>query len=117
MPIHIADPNITPESLPKVSEEYLVFYSSIVDGQMWCPDCLAVEELVERTFSSEDAPSALIVYAGDRPTWKSPSNIFRTGPFAVQCVPSIVKIQNGKEVGRLVDQGEIIPGLANFVHS
>ncbi|KAJ4485750.1 hypothetical protein J3R30DRAFT_3441649 [Lentinula aciculospora] len=117
MPIHVADSSTTAESLSEVSDEYLIFYSSVVDGQMWCPDCLAVEELVKDIFSSADAPSALIVYTGDRPTWKSPSNIFRSGPFGVQCVPTIVKVQNGKEVGRLIDQGEIIPGLANFVHS
>ncbi|KAJ3789258.1 hypothetical protein GGU10DRAFT_305476 [Lentinula aff. detonsa] len=117
MPIHIADPTTTPESLAKASEEYLIFYSSIVNGEMWCPDCLAVEDLVKNTFSSEDAPSALIIYTGDRPTWKSPSNVFRSGPFGVQCVPSIVKIQNGKEVTRLVDQGEIIPGLGHLVQS
>ncbi|KAJ3829395.1 hypothetical protein F5880DRAFT_454722 [Lentinula raphanica] len=117
MPIYTADSATTPESLTKASEDFLIFYSSIVNGQMWCPDCLAVEDLVKNTFSSEDAPSALIVYAGDRPTWKSPTNPFRSGPLAVQCVPTIVKIQNGKEVGRLVDQGEIKPGLASFVQS
>lgn len=43
-------------------------YLSLPSGLKDLQDCLAVEELVERTFSSEDAPSALIVYAGDRPT-------------------------------------------------
>jgi len=107
--------NTIPDSLT-ASEEYLIFYSSIVNGRLWCPDCNAVDGLVKSTFSSEDAPSALIIYVGDRPTWKSPSNVFRGEPFKIQSVPTILKIQNGKEVGRLVDN-EITPGLANFIRS
>jgi len=107
--------NTIPDSLT-ASEEYLIFYSSIVNGRLWCPDCNAVDGLVKSTFSSEDAPSALIIYVGDRPTWKSPSNVFRGEPFKIQSVPTILKIQNGKEVGRLVDS-EITPGLANFIRS
>ncbi|KAF5388580.1 hypothetical protein D9757_004724 [Collybiopsis confluens] len=115
MPLHAADSTTTtPESLCDASEQYLIFYSSIVGLQMWCPDCRNVEDLVKRTFEGDDAPSALIVYTGDFPTWKSPSNVFRGRPWVIQSVPTIVKIQNGKEVERLVDS-EITPGLARFV--
>ncbi|KIK70624.1 hypothetical protein GYMLUDRAFT_235060 [Collybiopsis luxurians FD-317 M1] len=136
MPLHVAPTDTTPESLTNASEQYLIFYSSIVGSQMWCPDCLNVEELVENTFSPEGAPTAQIVYVGDRPTsvnayvenvlpltvqaqtfrWKSPSNVFRGNPWTIQSVPTIVKIENGKEVKRLVDS-EITPGLTNFIRS
>ncbi|KAE9409108.1 hypothetical protein BT96DRAFT_984851 [Gymnopus androsaceus JB14] len=108
--------NTIPDSLT-ASEEYLIFYSSIVNGRLWCPDCNAVDGLVKSTFSSEDAPSALIIYVGDRPTSvEIPVKCFQGGTFKIQSVPTILKIQNGKEVGRLVDS-EITPGLANFIRS
>ncbi|KAF9074905.1 hypothetical protein BDP27DRAFT_1287038 [Rhodocollybia butyracea] len=117
MPLQVADSNGAPPSLTKASEsEYLIFYSSIVNGRLWCPDCIAVEELVKDTFSSDGSPSALIIYVGDRSTWKSPSNTLRGEPWRVQSVPTIMKVKNGKEVKRLVDS-EITSGLTNFIKS
>lgn len=37
MPLRITQEPTEPESLKTVKEEYLIFYSSIVDGQSWCP--------------------------------------------------------------------------------
>ncbi|KIK07244.1 hypothetical protein K443DRAFT_87470 [Laccaria amethystina LaAM-08-1] len=81
--------------------KFLIFYSSIVDGQLWCPDCRHVEQLVNDTLLSSDL-DAVIVYVGDQP-WK------------VSSVPTIIRLRDGKEEGRLVDQ-DIKGGLADFIH-
>ncbi|TFK41829.1 hypothetical protein BDQ12DRAFT_677228 [Crucibulum laeve] len=113
MPLYTADGSIDPHTLKRVPEQFLVFYSSIVDGKLWCPDCVAIEELVKTTFGP-DGPSALIVYVGDRSQWKSPSNIYRGEPWKLTSVPTIIKLKDGKEEARLVDD-EIAPRLAAFV--
>ncbi|KAK7058541.1 hypothetical protein VNI00_002177 [Paramarasmius palmivorus] len=96
------------------SDGYVIFYSSIVNDQLWCPDCRDVEAPVREAFSAPDAPSAVIVYVGDRPTWKSPTNAFRGEPWKVTSIPTIVKLTDGKEQDRLVES-EIIPKLKVFV--
>lgn len=37
MPIYIADSSIDHLSLQTVPEKFVIFYSSVVDGQLWCP--------------------------------------------------------------------------------
>ncbi|TFK77441.1 hypothetical protein BDN72DRAFT_43697 [Pluteus cervinus] len=103
-----------PTSLSTVSEEYLIFYSSIVDGRLWCPDCRAVEEDVRNVFDGSDDPPALIVYVGDKSSWKPSSNPFRGAPWNITSIPTIVKVKDGKEIGRLVEL-EVKPGLAEFI--
>ncbi|KAH8120025.1 hypothetical protein DFH11DRAFT_26863 [Phellopilus nigrolimitatus] len=81
-------------SLAEAKTDFLVFYSS-VDGsnQMWCPDCRRVENAVRHTFDQATAPSALIVYVGQRGDWKgNPENAFRTEPWRINSVPTIVRI-------------------------
>ncbi|KAI9570331.1 hypothetical protein HD554DRAFT_409028 [Boletus coccyginus] len=94
-----------PASLPGGEERFLVFFSSRLpeNNLPWCPDCLAVEDLIKSTFS-ERGPSAVLVYVGQRSEWKTPDNIFRKEPWKVRAIPTIVKLDEaGKEVGRLVD--------------
>ncbi|KAF8971733.1 hypothetical protein BDZ97DRAFT_1141472 [Flammula alnicola] len=118
MPLYVADGSIDPLTLKTVPEHYIIFYSSIVHGEMWCPDCRAVEQLVKETFSNEDSgPEGLIVYVGDRTQWKTPSNIYRQEPWHISSVPTIVKLIDGKEVSRLVDDAAILKELATFVKS
>jgi len=115
MPITIADSFTDPASLKQVPQKYLIFYSNIVGSKMWCPDCLAIDDLVQQTFSPEDAPSALIVYVGDKPEWKSPTNVFRGAPWNVSSIPTIIKLQNSEEAGRLVESEIQKESLAAFV--
>ncbi|KAL1746924.1 hypothetical protein HDZ31DRAFT_80857 [Schizophyllum fasciatum] len=106
MPIRTLEtPDIA--TLTAAPEEYLVFYSSVVDGKMWCPDCRDVEGRVNAAFVGGKAPSALIVFVGDRPSWKSPDNVYRKAPFNIKGVPTLLKLKDGKEVARLVE-GEIL---------
>ncbi|WRT69826.1 uncharacterized protein IL334_006817 [Kwoniella shivajii] len=85
---------------PPVS--YLVFYSDVVDGQMWCPDCRAVEQIVKDLFDASDKPKAIIYWVGDKPEWRTPNNKARVD-WNVQSVPTILRIENGKEIARIVE--------------
>jgi len=114
MSLHVADGSIDNITLTTVPERFIIFYSSIVDGQMWCPDCRVVDNLVKETFSA-DAPEGLIVYVGDRTQWKSPTNVYRQKPWNITNVPTIVRLKDGKEDGRLADDAQILSGLAEFV--
>ncbi|KIY43850.1 hypothetical protein FISHEDRAFT_52191 [Fistulina hepatica ATCC 64428] len=114
MPLKFVDASVDSKSLAE--ERYIVFYSSIVGGRMWCPDCRAVEGLVKQTFGNDSAsPSATVVYVGNVAEWKSPSNTFRSAPWKVTNVPTILKMQNGKEVDRLGDDVAIQQRLSEFV--
>ncbi|WVQ66160.1 uncharacterized protein L199_004338 [Kwoniella botswanensis] len=86
---------------PPVS--YLVFYSDIVNGQMWCPDCRDVESTVKQAFDAPDKPKAIIYWVGSISEWRAPKNKARVD-WNVNSVPTILKIENGKETGRLVEQ-------------
>ncbi|KAJ7040336.1 hypothetical protein C8F04DRAFT_1083256 [Mycena alexandri] len=116
MPLNIADSAIKPAALLDRPEEFLIFYSDVVDGQLWCPDCRVVDDQVRGAFTAANSPSAVIVYVGNRPDWKSTDNIFRGEPFKITTIPTIVKLKENKEAGRLVDT-EIKTGLDKFVAS
>ncbi|KAI9056990.1 hypothetical protein FKP32DRAFT_1584431, partial [Trametes sanguinea] len=80
-------------------------------GKLWCPDCVAVEEVVRATFGPPDGPSGVIVYVGQKPVWKTPSNPFRAGPWNVSSIPTVIRTRDG---ARLVE-GEISDRLPAFV--
>lgn len=113
MPLYEAERSIDRYRVP---DQFVIFYSSITteDGQMWCADCRAVEDLVRNTFSDE-GPAALVIYVGDRIQWKSPSNIYRQEPWKITNVPTIVRLREGQDVGRLASDSDIIEGLSEFV--
>ncbi|KAF9502299.1 hypothetical protein BDN71DRAFT_1500436 [Pleurotus eryngii] len=126
--------------LEKNGERFLIFYSSIVDGQLWCPDCRVVDELIKTTFLSEDAPHGIVIYVGDRATyvashqyhqfavditktnrffcaysWKNSGNKYHGAPFNVTSIPTIIKVVDSKEVARLVDPNITAQSLPAFV--
>ncbi|PPQ63826.1 hypothetical protein CVT24_009776 [Panaeolus cyanescens] len=113
MPLYVADGSIDPITLQTVPERYIIFYSSIVDGKMWCPDCVAVDKLVKEVFS-EDGPAALIVYVGERSQWKNPTNVYHQHPWNITNIPTIVKQKDGHEVARLADDRDILKKLKSF---
>ncbi|KAG1783576.1 hypothetical protein EV702DRAFT_4583 [Suillus placidus] len=102
-----------PKDLAHAKEQFLIFYSSRVNGQLWCPDCVAVDRTIQDTFGPEDGPSAVIVYVGRKPEWKTPSNIFRGEPWQVTSVPTIIKVEDSKVTSRL--DSEINALLATFI--
>ncbi|KAF5311936.1 hypothetical protein D9619_002584 [Psilocybe cf. subviscida] len=116
MPLYEADSSIDHINLWTVPDEYIIFYSSVVDGQMWCPDCRRVDSLIKETFG-ESGPSALIVYTGNREQWKAKTNIWRQEAWNITSVPTIVRLKNGKEESRLVDDGPILSKLSTWTKS
>ncbi|CAD6581237.1 MAG: Meiotic Sister-Chromatid recombination aldehyde dehydrogenase, partial [Tremellales sp. Tagirdzhanova-0007] len=81
---------------------FLVFYASVVDGQMWCPDCRNTESTVREAFDSPSKPKAIIYWVGTKTEWRTSTNKARTD-WDVQAVPTILRIEGGKEMSRLVD--------------
>eukprot|EP00475_Leptophrys_vorax_P041857 TRINITY_DN78949_c0_g1_i1.p1 TRINITY_DN78949_c0_g1~~TRINITY_DN78949_c0_g1_i1.p1 ORF type:complete len:185 (-),score=4.86 TRINITY_DN78949_c0_g1_i1:105-659(-) len=92
-------------------------------GASWCPDCRRAEPVISRAVrkissppsdpqgpatSMDSLPALLVhVWAGDRPTWKSPNNEFRGPPFVVQGVPTLLHWEwDSEEATTEVDQGE-----------
>ncbi|KAI6012403.1 hypothetical protein F5J12DRAFT_718288 [Pisolithus orientalis] len=73
---------------------FLVFFSSRVDGKLWCPDCAAVENLINETFAPESSPFAVLVYVGQKAEWKSQDNIFRKDPWCLTAIPTIVRLND-----------------------
>jgi len=115
MPLNTALIPLELSSYEDIKENFVIFYSSRDEsGRMWCPDCRDVEDIIARTFSLPDGPSGLIVYVGQRPEWKTEANVFRSAPWRIQSIPTIVKLKDGVEIGRLVE-GEIISDLARLV--
>ncbi|KAJ6621145.1 hypothetical protein B0H10DRAFT_1017224 [Mycena sp. CBHHK59/15] len=112
MPLNVADP----ASLTDRPEGFLIFYANVVDGQMWCSDCRAVDDVVRTTFTAPNAPLAVIVYVGNKPEWKALDNVFRVEPFNIKEIPTIIKLREKKEIGRLVD-AEIKTGLPAFLEN
>ncbi|KAF9225545.1 hypothetical protein BS17DRAFT_700604 [Gyrodon lividus] len=100
-------------------EKILVFFSSRVPetNLLWCPDCVAVEKLIIDTFDSDQGPSGVLVYVGQKSEWKTLDNIFRKEPWKVTAIPTIIKLNNaGEEIGRLVDgQNLISEELSSFI--
>ncbi|KAK9900912.1 thioredoxin-like protein [Cystobasidium minutum MCA 4210] len=89
---------------------YVMYYAD------WCPDCQNAAPILEKTFGNDKAPRAARVMVGERPLWKSSGNVFRQDPFKISNIPTLVRIEQGSEVGRLTE-GEILDQerLAKFI--
>jgi len=115
MPLNTVPKPFELSSYEGINENFVIFYSSRDEsGRMWCPDCRDVEDIIARTFGTTDGPSGLIIYVGLKAEWKAERNIFRSAPWLIQSIPTIVKLKDGAEVGRLVE-GEIISNLAALI--
>ncbi|KAG6837324.1 hypothetical protein H0H93_011419 [Arthromyces matolae] len=106
MPLRVVDGFADPQAVKDASEDYLIFYSSI--------DCRKVEGLISQTFSGANAPSALIVYVGDRPQWKANDNPFRR-TWKLTGVPTIIRLKDGAEIARLVEDEIQASGLSQLL--
>ncbi|KAI9448848.1 hypothetical protein F5148DRAFT_1153314 [Russula earlei] len=117
MPLNTTPNPLQLSSYEDIKEKFVIFYASRDEsGTMWCPDCREVEDLIARTFAPSDGPSGLIVYVGQRPEWKTDANVFRSAPWRIRSIPTVVKLENATEVDRLVED-EIVSGLAGLVRS
>ncbi|KAI0756472.1 hypothetical protein C8Q80DRAFT_1091161 [Daedaleopsis nitida] len=114
MPIHESPDPAAPLWVTQSAADspYLIFYASRDEsGRMWCPDCVRVESLIQEAFGPAGRPPATIVYVGQRPEWKTPSNPFRTSSWDVRSIPTVIRTRDG---ARLVDEEITQEGLAAF---
>ncbi|KAF8576499.1 hypothetical protein K439DRAFT_659412 [Ramaria rubella] len=56
--------------LPTTGRTFMIFYSSKVEGIMWCPDCRNVEDFVQRTFDASPE-TGIIIYVGAESTMEN----------------------------------------------
>ncbi|ORX37582.1 thioredoxin-like protein [Kockovaella imperatae] len=110
MPLHVTPyphvlNSLNGPTAPKYT--YLIFYSSFVDGQMWCPDCRNAEQNVKEVFEGDDKPKGVILYVGDKPTWRDPENEYRK-EYKLRGVPTMIRMENGKEVARIEEDEDFL---------
>ncbi|KAH7157642.1 hypothetical protein B0J13DRAFT_617719 [Dactylonectria estremocensis] len=97
MPLLDAD---TPPS--EAATHYVVYFAS--GEPSWCPDCRDAIPALKNVFGADSAPTAHIVRVGSFQEWRGPKkNKYRSAPYNIQGVPTVVRIENGKEVARLGD--------------
>jgi len=81
-------------------------------------DCRDVDPTVQEIFGPVDGPNGLIVYVGQKTEWKPPANNpFRGEPWQIESIPTILKVRDSKEIGRLVDSEttRVKDSLSSFV--
>ncbi|KAL7796677.1 hypothetical protein V8C37DRAFT_371124 [Trichoderma ceciliae] len=96
-------PLIDADAPPSTTDaHYVVYFAS--GEPSWCPDCRNAIPALQSVFGSDSSPSAYIIRAGSREEWRgNPNNKWRNAPFNINCLPTIVRVENGKEIARLGD--------------
>ncbi|KAG5443326.1 Thioredoxin domain-containing protein 17 [Clonorchis sinensis] len=63
------------------------------NGVSWCPDCVAVKPVINEALKYLPEDSIfLTVLVGDRPAWRSSSNVFRTNSnCAISSIPTLIE--------------------------
>ncbi|KIM70298.1 hypothetical protein SCLCIDRAFT_101513 [Scleroderma citrinum Foug A] len=97
MPLEEVELPFDTDSLKNGRNRFIVFFSSRVDGRLWCPDCVAVEGLVNNTFRPEHGQYyGVLVYVGQKAEWKSENCIFRREPWCITAIPTIMKLDKAR---------------------
>ncbi|WWC73593.1 uncharacterized protein I206_107565 [Kwoniella pini CBS 10737] len=109
MPLTISGKYPPFESFLKTQNDkptFLIFYSDIENGKMWCPHCRDVEGIIKSNFEGKSKPNGIITYIGPYSGWKNvPSHPARL-KYGVRFVPTIIKLDNnGKEIDRVEKPG------------
>ncbi|WWC65930.1 uncharacterized protein I303_108552 [Kwoniella dejecticola CBS 10117] len=111
MPLTNAGQYPPSEALLKTSHDdpkatYLIFYSDVEGGKMWCPHCRDVEGLLRSNFEGKSKPHGVITYIGPYSGWKNvPTHPARI-KYGVRTVPAIIKFDStGKELDRVDKSG------------
>ncbi|KAI5478459.1 Thioredoxin-like protein [Pseudohyphozyma bogoriensis] len=77
-------------------DHYVIFYSSPEErGRPWCRDCENAAPIITKHISAKPEDST-VIFVGSREEWNDKSNVWRAHPYAVERVPTILKLVNGK---------------------
>lgn len=113
MPIHrCPDPASAEDALSRSRQDpaavlFLFFGSQDpATGASWCPDCVTADPVL-RSVITRVRPD-LVLYecpVGPRDTWKGrPDHPYRRHPvFRLERIPTLIRIEGGCELGRLVE--------------
>lgn len=82
-------------SKPPQPNIYILFYASLVNGKSWCPDCVAIDSLLEPLKALKNLV-ILQVFVGEREEWRSPLNFYKNSSFKVTRLPTLVEVESGK---------------------
>ncbi|CCT70596.1 uncharacterized protein FFUJ_06583 [Fusarium fujikuroi IMI 58289] len=109
----LIDANSPPTS---TDTHYVVYFAS--GEPSWCPDCRDALPALNAVFGGASDPTAYIVRVGSREEWRAtPKNKYRLPPYNINGVPTVVKVKNGTEVGRLGDkESQIESSLRKLVN-
>lgn len=94
------------ELLEKHHPEIIYFTASkdVDSGLSWCSDCNNAEPLIEEFFQKCDTV-VVIKCIVERAEYRSPQYLYRNHHLIhLQCVPTLLKIRNGKSSIRLNDE-------------
>lgn len=81
-------------------------------GRSWCPDCTAADPVIEEVLSSLSEGAILLSSSVDREPYRSPDYVYRkNSSIKLTCVPTLIKWQNGKVLGRLNDSQSQVADL------
>lgn len=86
-------PIINADAPPSTTDtHYVVYFAS--GEPSWCPDCRNALPALQSVFGGDSAPSATVILAGTREEWRNPSNKWRGAPYNINCLPTVVRVEN-----------------------
>lgn len=101
----------SPESFQSLLDEHaesltLLYFTGTKDagtGLSWCGDCTRAEPILNDALGAVESGIILICNV-DRTEYRAPEYLYRTHPLVkLQCVPTLIKIINGKPLLKLGD--------------
>ena len=86
----------------------IIYFTAAKDadsGLSWCSDCINAEPLINSIFENAETAVVVVKCIVDRIEYRSPQYLYRLHPLVhLQCVPTLLKIVNGKAIIRLNDE-------------
>lgn len=81
-------------------------------GVSWCPDCVRADPVIESELSLLKEGYTILICDVDREEYRSKEYVFRKDPrINLKCVPTLIKLSNGKVSASLNDSQSQISDL------
>eukprot|EP01038_Epipyxis_sp_PR26KG_P008188 gene8188-11077_t len=100
---------------------YLLFTGtkSSSTGLSWCGDCVRAEPIINDSLNELPTNTKIVICDVKREEYRSPDYIYRNHPLvALKCVPTLIKLVNGKKIISLNDNQcqdpELVKEFFNF---